>query len=447
MTSRRRSSSTDAEVLKRGLLTKSPGLRMLRNLSSWKARIFKLCKTPDNKYLLNYYVSNASDKAKGCINMSEVKAVEKGLKVLEKIRVVLDMFINFEPENVIYIKYGKRDFYLIDENKKEIEEWFNCISQAWMEITRSTDGDGPAIMHSIPYGVPETGPRPMSYPNNYPQSGHVMTKTLDRQRFHTDPGMTYSPSMNACGQECTGTTTLPSVYNADKWMTLTKEQSLKTPTLPPRLPPSGKISPWETYLQSGLDSDIGSDSESKSDYPQQQSTLQPGYVSDDSANIHESSNQSSDCDSDDENIYEKMNSFCETQDESESEMQEMKNTPANCEKRTLCKLERMDLLKMHFERKDIETINLSVPTEHMRKYLAVETIGKCISVSQWTGPKEIGCLFHHGDDIDTMNDIRLETFELFSQMLNNCTGKEVKLAVIRGKEARVFHAEGCDCNN
>ncbi|CAH2323091.1 Hypothetical predicted protein [Pelobates cultripes] len=432
MTSRRRSSSTDAEVLKRGLLTKSPGLRMFRNLSSWKSRIFKLCKTLDNKYLLNYYVSNASDKEKGCINLSEVKAVEKGLHVLEKIRVVLDMFRNFEAENVIYIKYGKRDFYLIDENKREIEEWFLCISQAWAEINGSTDRDGPAIMNPfpyglppVPYGVPETGPRPMSYPNNHPQSGHVMTKTLDRQRFHTDPGMTYFPSMNACGQQCTGTTTLPL----------------------PRSPPSGKISPRESYLQSGLDSDIGSDSESKSDYPQQQSTLQPGYVSDDSANINESSNQSSDCDSDDENVYEKMNSFCETQDESEPEVKEMKTTPANCEKRNVCKLERMDLLKMHFERKDIETVNLSVSTEHMRKYLAVETIGKCISVSQWTGPKEIGCLFHHGDDIDTMNDITLETFELFSQMLNNCTGKEVTLTVIRGKEAGVFHAEGCDCNN
>ncbi|XP_063290067.1 pleckstrin homology domain-containing family S member 1 [Pelobates fuscus] len=453
MTSRRRSSSTDGEVLKRGLLTKSPGWKVFRNRSSWKSRIFKLCKTPDNKYLLNYFAPNGlADELKGTIDISEVKAVQRGVNATDKISVVLRMF-NITAENVIYIKVADRDFYLIDENEKEIEEWFNCISQVWVEINRSTNVDGPAIGHPVPISVPEMEKRPKSHPCNHPHSGHVMTNTLYIQRCNTDSGVTYPPSMNAF----TGTSTLSVKqtvskkdnpqpdYDSDHGI----DQDSEYDKLPLRTPPSGKVSPRETYLESGPDSDIGSDSESAYDYPRPQSTLLPEFISNVQRSSIANSDQTSDSDSDEDNIYQEMKLFSETQDSNAPDKSEIINKPASCEKRNIFKgsrLKKVHLLTMSFEETDTETISLSVPTEHMLKYLAVEIIANRLRVSKWKGPKEIGCLFRYGDDIDTMNDIRMESCELFSQMLNNSKGREVKLTVVRFKKASVFHAEGCDCN-
>ncbi|CAJ0946711.1 unnamed protein product, partial [Ranitomeya imitator] len=67
--------------------------------------------------------------------------------------------------------------------------------------------------------------------------------------------------------------------------------------------------------------------------------------------------------------------------------------------------------------RDQVSIRVSVLTDHLQKYLGLEEIGEQLRVSKWKGPALIGCMFHHGDVIQSMNDLRTGSEDLFFQML------------------------------
>ncbi|KAG9462133.1 hypothetical protein GDO78_014843 [Eleutherodactylus coqui] len=93
------------------------------------------------------------------------------------------------------------------------------------------------------------------------------------------------------------------------------------------------------------------------------------------------------------------------------------------------------------------SVKLTVETEHLQKYLGVQEIGERLCVSKWKGPLHIGCLFHHGDHIESINGFRPGTKDLFLQMLSSSIASEVTLVLTRNKKAAVFHLEGCSCGD
>ncbi|KAM4704238.1 pleckstrin homology domain-containing family S member 1 [Rhinophrynus dorsalis] len=109
---------------------------------------------------------------------------------------------------------------------------------------------------------------------------------------------------------------------------------------------------------------------------------------------------------------------------------------------------RMAIIKLKYEQTDpadLEKKEINVLTEHLKNYLTIEEIGERLCVAKWKGPREIGCLFRHGDHIDAMNDIWLNDKNLFYQLLNMSVNKEVRLSVISNKKADTFHMLGCSC--
>ncbi|PKU30800.1 hypothetical protein llap_18896 [Limosa lapponica baueri] len=68
------------------------------------------------------------------------------------------------------------------------------------------------------------------------------------------------------------------------------------------------------------------------------------------------------------------------------------------------------------------------------------------SVSQWTGPHQLGCLFNHGDHIVAVNDLQPQDVEEAYFFISRSTRKEVKLTVCRIPHSGIFHVKGCSCS-
>ncbi|XP_053306342.1 pleckstrin homology domain-containing family S member 1-like [Spea bombifrons] len=96
---------------------------------------------------------------------------------------------------------------------------------------------------------------------------------------------------------------------------------------------------------------------------------------------------------------------------------------------------------------DLVEVEISMLKEHLKNFLTVLEVGEYLCVSKWNGPKEIGCRFYHGDHIKAVNDIRLKTNDLYTELLENSLSDQVRLTVVRNPKAEVFHTEGCRCKN
>jgi len=53
------------------------------------------------------------------------------------------------------------------------------------------------------------------------------------------------------------------------------------------------------------------------------------------------------------------------------------------------------------------------------------------SVSQWTGPCHLGCLFNHGDHIVAVNDLQPQGVEEAYFFISRSTRKEVSLTNLK----------------
>ncbi|XP_038203980.1 pleckstrin homology domain-containing family S member 1 isoform X2 [Arvicola amphibius] len=94
----------------------------------------------------------------------------------------------------------------------------------------------------------------------------------------------------------------------------------------------------------------------------------------------------------------------------------------------------------------VETLNVFLTPRDAINYLAlVEATGR-ICVAQWDGPPRLGCIFHHGDHILAVNDLKPQNLEEVSLFLTRCNQKEkVKLSIGRIPHSEKFHGPSCAC--
>ncbi|XP_053305994.1 uncharacterized protein LOC128468331 [Spea bombifrons] len=211
---KKRNSLSDANEIKRGSLIKSPPSYIFNNRSSWKVRLFKLFQTRDNKFILSYYEPDGvSEKMKGTIKIRNIKSIKKEYNS-ENVSAILRSF-NISHHKVIHVKTEDRDFYLCDEIEEELDDWYECLTNAWIKENTSMDISGPKILHPKPPSASSetlNDDRPKSYPENYPKSGNQLAEANERERSHTDPGVICKPSPTASQQqkiECTDRSTIP----------------------------------------------------------------------------------------------------------------------------------------------------------------------------------------------------------------------------------------------
>ncbi|XP_072280531.1 pleckstrin homology domain-containing family S member 1 isoform X2 [Pyxicephalus adspersus] len=173
MLPKRPNTEIENTIIKQGCLIKSPPVYLFSKRASWKARLFKLCKSPMDSYYLRYFAYNGmSEELKGNIAVSDIKSIQLGSNTMDKIVTITRLFNN-RPENVLCIKTSKRDYYLVDDNVNNIADWHKSITDVWVKINQAKNVEGPQIAHPAlvtpPLELtPDETVRPKSYPEEHP---------------------------------------------------------------------------------------------------------------------------------------------------------------------------------------------------------------------------------------------------------------------------------------
>ncbi|XP_066457566.1 pleckstrin homology domain-containing family S member 1 isoform X2 [Eleutherodactylus coqui] len=438
---KRRSSDSGEQIIKQGCLIKSPPFYIFNKKASWKRRLLKLCRIGAGSFVLRYYAyDGVSEDWKGDIHISDIKSVELGSTMMEKIPTITRLFNN-SPNNILCIKTDKRDYYLVDDGTESIAEWQKSITDAWMKVHNK---------------MIEEVCRPKSYPEDYPHTAAVLAEELNRQRSHTDPESRKGDLLPAEDYR-------ESMYEICKEkQTISERQDSDTSA------PYNQIPLYESHPRQGATghtaaailkaseesrrfSDDLTDPayDSELDYIYDTPRPVPVKVTENAVTEQE---ETSDLDTEEDELYEKMSSIAV------DEVTNLPSEPLQTEpapntrhfKTQRSQLKKAQILRMMYEPRsesDMVSVKLTVETEHLQKYLGVQEIGERLCVSKWKGPLHIGCLFHHGDHIESINGFRPGTKDLFLQMLSSSIASEVTLVLTRNKKAAVFHLEGCSCGD
>ncbi|XP_041426045.1 pleckstrin homology domain-containing family S member 1 isoform X2 [Xenopus laevis] len=142
-------------VLYKGYATKSPPEMFFLQVKMWKERLFILW-TYSYECNLVYYVTDGTHKRKGVIPIREIKDVMKGCDCNVGDISSIMMIHLVHPENVLLIRTKKRKYYLMNNDKDEIEAWYQHLTAArqWQEHPQPQQRPHPEVSLSIP--VPET---------------------------------------------------------------------------------------------------------------------------------------------------------------------------------------------------------------------------------------------------------------------------------------------------
>ncbi|NXY86012.1 PKHS1 protein, partial [Alcedo cyanopectus] len=76
---------------------------------------------------------------------------------------------------------------------------------------------------------------------------------------------------------------------------------------------------------------------------------------------------------------------------------------------------------------DLQKVDIFVPLTDINSYLKLTEAAGLICISQWTGPWQLGCFFHHGDHIVAVNDLQPQDMEEAYFFISRSTRKEVSL--------------------
>ncbi|KAM4034312.1 LOW QUALITY PROTEIN: pleckstrin homology domain-containing family S member 1 [Anomaloglossus baeobatrachus] len=469
---KRRSSITDEEIIKQGCLIKSPPSYVFTKKASWKARLLKLCRTSQGSFILRYYGYNGVTQAedwKGDILISNIKSIEVGKNLTEKIPAITRLF-NSSPDNILCIRTDRRDYYLLDESTENIAEWQKYITDAWetvhQKVTIGQPTNPSANLLEFIQDQRKDTMRPNSYPTDRLHGGVETDAESKRQRSQTDPN-TVQRNMKTLS-ECAG----PSITREE--VTALKCQQSKTLPNFCQIPTDSTDQPEEERrhsdsadsapAQPNPDENRSSDDMTDRAYDSESEREAECYEnpvydvprplnksrSQDSAVEQEETSESDDDSSSGDDVYEDMLSIAKVINSPQKPPRNFNITPitryTDAQK---SRLKKAQILKMMYESHsdgDLETLRVSLPTEHLQKYLGLEEIGEKLRVAKWKGPAHIGCLFHHGDIIESINEFWAGSEDFFFQMLSFSISREVNLVMTRDKKAPVFHQEGCTCD-
>ncbi|XP_075071753.1 pleckstrin homology domain-containing family S member 1 isoform X2 [Mixophyes fleayi] len=448
MAPKRQSSDTDQQVIKRGSLMKSPPSYLFNKRNSWKRRLFQLCKTLTDSFIISYYAYDGlTENWKGDIYVGDIKAIELGTNFMDRNISAITRLFNTSSDNVLYIKTEDRTYFLLDDNVDTIAEWQRCITDVWVQINQRNSVTGPRISHAVPLQSminKEEGARRKSYPEEHSSNNQSLDEAQERQRSHTCPDPQKLSQTNF-GDYRNSVDQPDGSQDRKRSLTHSEHVPDRTPIITEirrlSIMPSDQQDPVSSR-PSDDNTDGASDSETESIYDiPRPISMRSKHESWDSADQEDS-------DSSEENIYETMESVEEKCCLAKPPRNSRTTEPHRYRKTQGSQLKKAYILKMceQDNQCDLKKINITIPTEHLKKYLGLQEAGERLCVSKWKGPAKIGCVFHHGDHIDAFNSIRLESKDLFFKMLNNYIDAEVNLVVFRNKKADIFHVEGCSCD-
>ncbi|KAM6346799.1 pleckstrin homology domain-containing family S member 1 isoform 1-T5 [Alca torda] len=414
-------SCPEGGVCKHGFLIKSPPLQLFNSQNSWKRRFFILSKSSKGNYILKYL---KGQNIKGSIAVDQIINIEVGISNSEIMEMVRKMF-KCLPEQVMSIATRNRHYYLIGSSRQETEDWVTVISSACRETEQ-----GGCCPQTQDLPNPEVRSQPSSLPLFLNSPGTI--SFLERQSYQKDENL-------------------------------------------------GKSE--ENLLSSDTDEDIKKDEE---DYYQTPSSVlakcttevsKPDHTAEPDVSVQEKPVQKNAVK---ENIYMPMKSLrlldescqfpcrrdglpsppkhqdngaCPRDLEANRDLKLPESStsqqPTLQRRRNSLPLSVVQLSILLNQVKDetqLQTLDIFVPLADINSYLKLTEAAGQICVSQWTGPRQLGCLFNHGDHIVAVNDLQPQDVGEAYFFISRSTRKEVKLTVCRIPHSDVFHVIGCSCS-
>nr|XP_025046480.1 pleckstrin homology domain-containing family S member 1 isoform X2 [Pelodiscus sinensis] len=406
------------EICKQGEFIKSPPPQLFTSQGSWKKRYFILCKPSKRCYMLKYL---KGQQIKGSIAIDQISNVEIGINNYEKMTAIRKMF-KCCPEEVISINTESRDYYLIGKDREQVEDWMTSLSLARAETTEngySTQVEDPADDKQRPNSdpgscnLPEKQPCYSSPVHHLPSPNNSSEETRKSQLLLHSDGNT-----NEKGEEYYA---FPSSILAQ----LESEQATSdSPIHSHNLMETGDHLSRKLYLSM------------KALFPEEK--LQPTHRSDESLTIPRSQANSvhwgnSEADGNQQQLMQS----------STSKQLPQKRKPNSS---PLSVVQLSIIINKIKDSSQLQEVDICIPHADLTSNLILIEAAGQICVSQWRGPPRLGCLFHHGDHIVAVNDLRIHSIEELSLFISKSVKKEVKLTICRIPDSAIFHIKGCSCS-
>ncbi|XP_065528371.1 pleckstrin homology domain-containing family S member 1 isoform X5 [Lathamus discolor] len=321
---------------------------------------------------------------KGSIAVDQITNIEVGISKSEMMEMVKKMF-KCLPEQVMSISTEKRCYYLIGSSRQETEDWVTVISSVCKEVKR-----GGCCPQNQDLPNSEVRSRPSSLPLFL--NSIDTTSFLERQSYQKWTTEVSKPDSTAGFDVQEKVKTNPgqeNIYMPMKSLRLLNESCQLTcrhdglPSLP------------KCQDSSTCPSDLEANRDLK--FPEDSTEQQPA-------------------------------------------LQRRKNSSP------LSVVQLSILLSRIKDETQLQKLDVFVPLADIDSSLKLTEAAGQICVSQWTGPRQVGCLFNHGDHIVAVNDLQPQNVEEAYFFISRSTRKEVKLTVCRIPHSDIFHVKGCSCS-
>ncbi|XP_063127857.1 pleckstrin homology domain-containing family S member 1 isoform X3 [Rattus norvegicus] len=418
------------EVHKRDYFIKSPPPQLFFSATSWKKRLFILSQSQGKGLSLSYYKDH---HRRGSIEIDGA-TVEVGINSQEKMQSVQKMF-KCHPDEVMCIRTVTRDYFLIGRDREKIKDWVSFMTpycrgvkatHQRAEQEKPSLGDRRPVsdpspflgLCNIPEGISLASPR-ASLPE------HLIQKSLQRFRqdhYHHEHDFYSEPTQDAEEEEyyLTPRSVCLELENIDGANDSGDSAESNSPDQGFKRAESNYVS--MRSMRSCLVKEATSapaDCQAEFQISPETSELGPPH-------------QEQDTGSDP----------CLLPADSEAQTTDDQQGSASL---TVVKLS--ILLNNITDESQVETLNVFLSPRDVINYLAlVEAAGR-ICVARWEGPPRLGCLFHHGDHILAVNDLKPQSLEEVSLFLTRCIQKEkVKLSIGRIPNSEKLHAFPCACS-
>uniref|UniRef100_A0A8C3GF17 Pleckstrin homology domain containing S1 n=1 Tax=Cairina moschata TaxID=8855 RepID=A0A8C3GF17_CAIMO len=405
-------------ICQHGFLIKSPPLQLFNSQKSWKRRFFILSKSSKGNYILKYLKGQS---VKGSIAVDEIVKVEIGISSSEIMATVRKMFRCF-LEEVMSITTGNRCYYLIGKSSQEIEDWVTAISSI---MKAKIDGHGP---QNQDLANPEVKSRPWSLPL-FLDSVDV-TSSLERQSYLENDGPSEDknrPSSDPGPHQAQNDSLRGDFPNLGKTLRKIDENSLSSDSDEDIKKEEEAYYETPSNLLAKCNTEVSKpEPTAESHVPVPKKTWERKPVK--------------------ENVYVSMESLRLLDKSCQLTCGcERPPTPPKRWASSTCPRD-LEANRAPKLPESSTTQQFTLQGKHSSSPLSVVQLSILLSVSQWTGPCHLGCLFNHGDRIVAVNDLHPQNLEEASLFISRSVRKEVKLTVCRIPHSDTFHVKGCSCS-
>ncbi|XP_072479119.1 pleckstrin homology domain-containing family S member 1 isoform X5 [Notamacropus eugenii] len=412
-------------VYRQAHFIKSPPPHLFNSQTSWKSRYFTLSKNEENCYSLQYFKDH---HYRGSIEVDQISSIEVGIRNDEK-RALVEKMFKCPPEKVMSIMTPKREYFLIGKDWRTIDDWVSFISllRSGNHIEVCSAWDGKIPMHRVLPNEFDSRLPPDKKTYAIARSRAVKIKAPKNQGMDDFLSRSsQSPPMSDLAPENQQVTEEESYY----------------------LTPRSVLAQLDSIILSNEDKEFAESKEpdevSESNdhlYMKMKSCFveekfqQPSNIRDEAQNFPGSQAEGLNLQG-----QETRSELCHS-----SSIEEPKTTNQQKESVSLSVVQLSKIIDNVPAGSPLEEVDVFLSKNDFI-YLTLTQASGHICVAQWEGPPHLGCIFHHGDRIAAVNDLKARTLEEVGLFLDRALRKEVKLTICRIPDSDKFHTVTCTCS-